>query len=242
MKETRSKEGTCALCGKEGKLSFEHVPPQSAFNNSPVFLKTPVHLFGEGNQLYGKKMRSNRGSGGFTLCEECNNKTGSWYASDFADFVHQGMKIIRGTQSPNRKVEGIYKIKPLNVLKQILTMFLSIDKTGHLRSNPDLVNFILHKEYTKLPFIYNVYLYSTLSVKSRMLGFCWVAGDTKGMQKWSEISFKPFGYFLTEESLPPNEHVLNISGFGNYSYDQEVSFGIKTNYLNVDSVLIGTYK
>ncbi len=242
MKESRSKEGICALCGKEGKLSFEHVPPQSAFNSSPIFLQNHIHLFGQGSPLYGKRMRNNKGSGGYTLCEECNKKTGSWYASDFADFVHQGMKLIMEVQYPKREVKGTYKIKPLNVLKQILTMFLSLDKTGHLRSNTDLVNFLLNKESKKLPSIYNIYLYSTLSIKSRMLGFCWVAGDTKGMKKWSEINFKPFGYFLTEESLPPNEHMLNISEFGNYSYDQEVSFGIKTNYLNVDSVLIGTYK
>lgn len=29
-------EGTCLICGTYGKLSFEHVPPKSAFNNREV--------------------------------------------------------------------------------------------------------------------------------------------------------------------------------------------------------------
>ena len=30
------KYGHCALCGKCGELTFEHIPPKSAFNKTPV--------------------------------------------------------------------------------------------------------------------------------------------------------------------------------------------------------------
>ena len=30
--------GKCNLCGEVQQLSFEHVPPKSAFNNTPVFI------------------------------------------------------------------------------------------------------------------------------------------------------------------------------------------------------------
>ena len=29
-------EGTCKLCGQQKKLTFEHVPPESAFNSISV--------------------------------------------------------------------------------------------------------------------------------------------------------------------------------------------------------------
>lgn len=28
-----TKEGACCICGTHGKLTFEHIPPKSAFNN-----------------------------------------------------------------------------------------------------------------------------------------------------------------------------------------------------------------
>jgi hypothetical protein len=87
-------EGECGLCGEFKPLSFEHVPPRSAFNDKPVFVQSFEHLYNKESHVYGKRMRSNRGFGGYTLCELCNNNTGSWYANDFAEFAQQGMNII----------------------------------------------------------------------------------------------------------------------------------------------------
>lgn len=34
---TRKREsGTCRICGLSGPLTFDHVPPRSAFNNRPI--------------------------------------------------------------------------------------------------------------------------------------------------------------------------------------------------------------
>lgn len=30
----KTQTGKCALCGKEGKLTFEHIPPRAAFNSN----------------------------------------------------------------------------------------------------------------------------------------------------------------------------------------------------------------
>ena len=63
MKNKEVQEGFCALCGKFKKLSFEHVPPQSAFNNKPIFFQTHKHLTDQSSYLYGKKIKSNKGFG-----------------------------------------------------------------------------------------------------------------------------------------------------------------------------------
>ena len=239
----RSKiEGNCALCGELKKLSFEHVPPQSAFNDKPIFMQTHEHLADKDSNLYGKKKRSNKGFGGYTLCETCNNNTGNWYARDFADFAHQGMEIIKGYETPQYAIKGVYNIKPLNVIKQVLTMFMSADKLGHLRDQKELVEFILNKDVIGLPEKYKVYLYSTLSSNKRMMGYSVVWDPELGVQKWAEINFQPFGYLLAEESGPAHKDMCDISSFGIKKYDERVSVEITTAYLHVDSPWIGTYK
>jgi hypothetical protein len=243
MKAKKDKNiyGDCALCGKYKKLSFEHVPPQSAFNNKPIFRQTHEHLTDSNSFVYGLRMRSNKGSGGYTLCESCNNDTGDWYARDFSDFAHQGVEILKNSNNPFY-VNGFYQIKPLNVFKQILTMFIAIDKSGILRSNKALVNFILNKESIECPIEYKVYLYYTLSVKYRMMGYSFIMDPKLGFQKWSEINFPPFGYVLAEDSLAPFERMVDLTDFKNYKYDEKSSIEFIAPYLIVESPWIGTYK
>jgi len=238
----KEKKGSCAICGEHKKLSFEHVPPKSAFNDKLIFMQSYDHFANDNSPLFGKKNRSQRGFGGHTLCEKCNNTTGDWYAKDFVEFARQGMKIINSLPGNSYHIKGLYNIKPLNVIKQILTMFMSADKSGHLQSQPELVEFILNKEKTKIPEKYGIYLYSTLSTKKRMCGYTVIYKPTLGVQKWAEINFQPFGYLLTEESEPANKDMLNISAFGDLKYGQIMKIEITTAYLNIDSPWIGTYK
>ena len=241
MTKKKKIEGNCALCGEFGKLSFEHVPPEAAFNNKPIYVQSHEHLTEQNSYIYGKKMRSPKGFGGYTLCKTCNNNTGDWYARDFTEFAHQGMEIIQKIE-PQYIITGTYKIKPLNVIKQILTMFMSADKSGYLQSQKDLVEFLLNKELVGVPEKYGIYLYFTLSAKKRMMGYSVVNDPSLGIQKWSEINFQPFGYLLTDESKPAHEHMCDITSFGDIEYDKELSVEISTVYLNVESPWIGTYE
>ncbi|RNI27375.1 hypothetical protein EFA69_14645 [Rufibacter immobilis] len=242
MKKSKEQEGQCALCGEVRKLSFEHVPPQSAFNDKPILMQSHEHLFDDKSYLYGKKKKSPKGFGGYTLCVQCNNNTGDWYARDFADFAQQGMAIIKSYERLQYTIRGTYHIKPLNVIKQILTMFMSADKGGHLRSQKDLVSFILDRDSKALPERYKVFLYSTLSPIKRMMGYSAVYTPEHGVQKWSEINFQPFGYLLAEESAAAHEHMCNISSFGNFAYNEKRTVKITTAFLNVESPWIGDYK
>jgi hypothetical protein len=231
-------EGECAICSSHHKLSFEHVPPQAAFNDKPIYIKNFTH-FDESSKYFGKQMRSNRGFGSFTLCESCNKNTGSWYAKDFAKFAEQGMDILNATSLSY--VRGTYVIKPLNVIKQIATMFMSADKSGHLRSKGSLVNFILNKESNQFPNDLRIYIYSNASPFKRMIGYSVIYDPILGVQKWSEINFQPFGYFLTEESKPGNENMVDITRWAAIPYDKVLKVDMTTPYLKVSTMIIGTY-
>ena len=41
---TKKKNGICCICGKEGKLTFEHIPPHAAFNHSNLKMYENVSL------------------------------------------------------------------------------------------------------------------------------------------------------------------------------------------------------
>jgi hypothetical protein len=90
----RKVEGKCHICGTVGKLSFEHVPPKGAFNNKQVVRVgfDEAITLGPYDRLKGSIEQ--RGAGAYTLCERCNNNTGSWYAAWFADWCVQGAKIL----------------------------------------------------------------------------------------------------------------------------------------------------
>jgi hypothetical protein len=51
--------GACALCGKPSNLTFEHIPPQCAFNSKPIYVQSHEHLTDENSYLYGKKRNPN---------------------------------------------------------------------------------------------------------------------------------------------------------------------------------------
>ncbi|MES2284681.1 MAG: hypothetical protein V4547_03260 [Bacteroidota bacterium] len=233
--------GDCLLCGLVGELTFEHVPPRAAFNNKRIKVQNHIHLTENTNPLFGKYSKAPRGFGGFTLCKSCNNTTGDWYAKDYTVFAHQAMKNIKSL-SPRYWVDGKYNIKPLNVLKQVLTMFMSADKSKHLQSQTDLVHFILNRESQNLPTRFKIYMYSTLSPFYRMQGWCIVSEmSSETISKWAEINFKPFGFLFTEDSNAAHPDQLDISNFKNYKYDEYADILLRLPYLNVNSPEIGTY-
>lgn len=232
MKENSNLNGNCLICGSWGKLSFEHVPPKSAFNTKPILLQQMDDI------EKGTGKRINKGFGAYTLCESCNKKTGGWYGSAFSAFAKTGMELLL---QESKIIKGWYGIKPLNVFKQIITMFFTADRAGELRSIPGLKEFILDKESQLFPEGIQIHLYSNASKHKRLFGLTTVYDPELGIQKWAEINFQPFGFFLTLNSHPPNNYMLNITEFNKFKYGQHTRVEIQTNYLEVSSPVIGLY-
>lgn len=232
--------GYCCICGNLSELTFEHIPPKSSFNSNPIFIKNFDNQYNETSRFYGLKQKSNKGLGSYSLCKSCNNLTGAWYGESFSEFTKQGMEIILNHKPGAYFISGTYNIRPLNVIKQIISMHLSVDKSGSLRGVEGLQNFVLEKSNKNLPKTITVYLYSTLSKIKRMHGYSmvWENGKTN---TWSEINFQPFGYFLAVNSQAAHEDMININHFTKYSYDEVIEIKLETRYLEVKNNHIGTY-
>lgn len=91
MARRKKKPGMCRICGKKGDLSFEHVPPQSAFNKTTVIEYT-LESWTTKRKVKGKQRQG--GVGEHTLCEQCNNDTGSWYADEYVKWAKTAFDIF----------------------------------------------------------------------------------------------------------------------------------------------------
>jgi hypothetical protein len=231
----------CILCGKNVQLTFEHIPPKCAFNNDLIYIQKHEQMVEEKSPLFGKYQRSHKGFGKYCLCANCNNITGNWYAKAFCDFAQQGQKIL--TESNNIELtSGSYIIKPKNVLKQILLMFLCADAAGILREKSGVLSYLLDKKSSAFPEKLNIFLYSNASHCKRMMGYSFGADFGTGEKfQWSEINFKPFGYFMTYDSNPPNKFMVNISKFNDIDYNRDLNVEITLPNLHVSSQVLGSY-
>jgi hypothetical protein len=228
MSRSKKKTGLCCICGEQGKLSFEHVPPRSAFNNHPVFVANIKELIGKWDgELKSVKWKVHQlGSGDYTLCERCNNNTGAWYGNSFADWVYQAFGMLRYARN-EPTIYTPFRIFPLRIIKQIVCMFLSSNGPTFRTLHPDLVKFVLDREARYLRPAIRIYTYYNLSHVSRQSG---VAGllniDKRQVYTFSEIAYLPLGYVMTIESKVPDDRPVDISFFARYRYDEckELSF------------------
>ena len=88
----KKKFGKCHLCGKYEELTFEHVPPKSANNKDRAKLLTGKEIFDTKKLRTGESLRyinQQQGAGNYTLCKECNNNTGDWYAKEYIKFANE---------------------------------------------------------------------------------------------------------------------------------------------------------
>ena len=154
----------CSICGQEKELTFEHIPPKAAFNSHPVFMKDLRHITKLGGHLYGKSKRRQKGLGDHKLCEECNNNTGAWYASEYVNYVHQLVEQMKANAGDSEAILKL-NIRPLNFLKHVIVMMLCADQAlGQLREDVNETNFILDKKSNTLSNKIKVYNLLTMQL------------------------------------------------------------------------------
>lgn len=133
--------GVCHICGKREVLTFEHVPPKAAFNDKSanlISLETVLksdtinNLPWETKGLYYKQFQ--RGKGFYSLCRNCNNNTGAWYGNQYVSFISGIHTALNSIEAKKDTAAGLKmtldNMYPLAILKQIISMFCSINPDG----------------------------------------------------------------------------------------------------------------
>ena len=261
----KSKLGDCRICGIYRELTFEHVPPESAFNNHRVAGKHILELINKDPDHYfdGKRYISQRGAGAYTLCKQCNNDTGAWYGDAFADLAHQSLDILKHVNG-QPSFYYPFHIYPLRVIKQIITMFFSVNNHQFRRSHPDLVKFVLNKKECYLSPDIRILVYFTLGPHARFAGGTSISTieidpnevsvDTmdNALSQYqrdyakslysSEIAFPPLGYVLSFGLEPLDSELTDISFFAKYPYDDWTSIQLKLPVNPVHTWYPGDYR
>ena len=238
MSKKRLPIGRCRLCGKELPLTFEHVPPHRAGNSGKVRQVSGNNLFQtlrddnshmpwDISKCHSKE--SQKGKGGYFLCQSCNNNTGEWYAKEYVRFVRGIIACIQSLEAGYTGVqfESVAPIYPLRVFKQIMVMMLDVNPHG--LNDEKLVQFLLNKENREFnKEKYQVYAYLYDGPVERLNGLMVQANILTGMIiTTSEVASWPIGFTLyidlPEGYSPKGCNITNMVDY-NYDYQAMVSF------------------
>lgn len=250
-------EGKCHICGKVGFLSFEHIPPKRAYNSNRAWIHyfedslindpIPWDFTENGKYLGGKRgQQSQRGVGDYTLCERCNNITGSWYANDFVHFSGEGYRLTyqRILQTNQWVTVELKDIFPLRVLKEIMAMFFSINTSLFAETHPDLQAFVLNRYRRYLSTQkYGVYIFILRGSIARYFGVAGILNfKPNDIRLLSELSFPPFGYVLELNPKERNKY-CDITNFANiYTYNDQQSIKLKIPVYESNTPFPGDYR
>lgn len=220
--------GRCHICRKEKTLTYEHVPPKCAFNNQPLKIVTG-NIINETFSLNRKPwdlqglnyVQQQKGGGYYSLCKECNTNTGSWYGNyygDFAKSVHNIMCELSPHSNDKLELKS-NEFYPLQVFKQIMSMFCSIN--NDVFADEQLSEFLLNKESNNFNNNkYQLYMYLSKGNLQKKLPFSILGHINKGMLKVSEITAYPFGFILYIDSNN-EEYGTNITNFAYQLYNEK---------------------
>lgn len=240
-RNTKGTEGYCQICGKYGPLSFEHVPPRKAFNQHKLIAYS-IEDWRQEKKRNGIQLQ--RGLGEYTLCANCNNNTGAWYANEYVKWALIGNDILQDINSnrfqKTKSIGVIFEdVYPLRFLKQVITCFFSVIGKGttatFAQNYPDLVKLVLDKEEINFPsnILISMSLYKGPIIRLPPLaGRISLEMDEQGILKlhpwtFSEIAYPPFALNMTlsDQELPSD--TTNITHFHKYGYNDRVNLPLQ---------------
>lgn len=237
-KSTRP-SGACHLCGQICLLSEEHVPHKKAFNQEKTVSYGMIDWLERGRTgTFPRKGPIQQGGvRRYTLCKDCNNKTGHWYGNEYVKWSHAAVGILQQHFSDRDSLDNdpesqwarlIFKqAYPLRFLKAITTLLFSANSPEFRLNHHELAAFVLDKDCMGLPDRYKFYLSLFLGPISRYVGVAERLDVNSGQTVYlTEFSYLPFSCLLTL-GTPQFVHPCGvISGFANFSYDQRADIEI----------------
>lgn len=250
----KSKTGICKLCGKETELTFEHVPPRSAFNDKTINIYRGEDIFDyikcdevdKIDMMNVKHKISQKGSGDYYLCASCNNFIGAKYNNEYCRLLYGLVKFIAESFELEELIEdneislNSEEFDSMAVFKQIMAMFCDISPICY--NDKELREFILNENSTAFNFQkYQLFAFIALGPHSRTMGSSTLLiktrqGDLKIVQ-CAEISAYPIGFQLyvsdEQDVFELDIKEQNITQFAKYPYGSKHSFNLSLKIHNI---------
>lgn len=222
--------GKCALCGKECELTFEHIPPRAAYNSTPVkpvsgkdYFEAPDRAKRMPWELEGiKYSNQQKGMGLYTLCQDCNNNTGSWYGTSYVRFAEIALTAVYAPIPEKYNAIRFPDIYPLRIIKQLCSMFCSIN--SNIGALDDLRKFVLNKESQELDdHKYRIQMYFLRNQVTKYMGYSVLVNIATGeISSLSELDAYPVGFQLIFNPKENKKYPgINITAFAHQQYDSK---------------------
>jgi hypothetical protein len=213
--------GICKLCGTNGELTYEHVPPRCTFNKKTKYVIVDFlnHVQNDNFLNENPKGKIKQGGIGYnSFCSKCNSFLGSNYVNAYKEWVNCGKFIIDNSNSFNVARYQIKNQEPNKILKSIISMFLAINPDWYLESYPELSDFVNNPEQIELDKRFKIFSYLTTDGGSRYFPHATAyIPNLGGTLNCSEIAFPPYGYLLTIDFENKINILNDITNFKNYS-------------------------
>lgn len=265
MGSKRKHYGKCRVCGKTGKLTFEHIPPKVAFNRHPIAGQRILNLINVRPSNYPSYVHRDYqgGFGRHALCAKCNNGIGSKYAAAFGQWATQCLEIVGKINAADHLIRNAtFDIYPLRVIKQICLMFLCFNDEEFGAFHPDIAAFVSDPHRRRLPpnIRISAYILQNLRLRfargmvpkaveqeelnpNRILALIDEAEET--MANWetpTEIAFPPLGYAMTFGGDKADRQRASISRFSEYGFDDRETVVLDLPVLPVHTWYYGDYR
>lgn len=242
--------GKCALCRKECDLSFEHIPPKSAYNGHPAKAVSGTEFIGNGklpwdiSDLHYENLQ--RGMGKYSLCNNCNNNTGTWYGEEYLKIARAAAYVLSLTNKEEVTSFKVLDFYPLRFVKQVLSMFCSINNFEDKRIER-LREFVLDKTATNLDSSkYKLCMYFTESKLQKLNGLSVhiVMHENSFISlALSEISVAPLGFILYFNPIKEWEYKgIDITNFCSANYEEKGEIKFPFTLFEVNSWISEDYR
>lgn len=226
----KKQEGYCHICGNYGELSFEHIPPENALNNHRTMVYTGEDAIKRYKGEKARYINQQQGMGCYTLCENCNNNTGAWYANVYNDVA----KDVARSLYKNKPLEhgdivefSFKKLPALEFAKQVVTMFCSLLPLNEVQ-RLGFDKFLLDKisnTIDKSLFDLRIYL-TPLSVGQLMIGPSSILSKNEtGFETpiACDLGAYPFGFILNLTPQTPIDYGTSIMNLFDATFGKEYS-------------------
>jgi hypothetical protein len=227
MPKRKMKSGICRVCGLNKELSYEHIPPRSAFNKNTKFYSVPFAELKDVKNPLDFKPKGKIFQGGigvYSLCRECNSFLGRNYVKAYERWAFLGSEILSEI-TQEFYLCTLMNIEPLKILKQIISMSLSLNDDWYLEEYPELSQFVKDTASKNLPARYQVFVYLNNEGHYRYSKHSFIHTSYVIINA-TEITFPPFGYLLTVDGDDSMEGFTNITDFKNFPMDKAVDVNI----------------
>lgn len=150
-----------------------------------------------------------------------------------------GMMALTNRIWASKTITFEYAIQPLNILKQVLSMFMSLDSGGELLRLKGLTEFILDKDSQDLPSNIRIFMYHTVSKEVRNgRGMINSGGSNHFL---GEITYPPFGFIYALDSEPIRDDFFEITNFKKFKFNQTLRARLVIPYLRPQTYIPGLY-